>query len=120
MLRHGRVALLLFVVLSLAGCSLLRGEEGGEEETIVVRIDNQNFYDATVYLRWQSDRRRLGVVVGHTRRTFTTRLRAPTVQIEVQLLAGGGLVGDRVSVGPGDVVDVEVTAQQERLIVRVR
>ncbi|MGH7129295.1 MAG: hypothetical protein ACREIV_12055 [Planctomycetaceae bacterium] len=91
---------------------------GGDE--ITVSVDNRNFYDATVYVRWQSNRQRVGVVTGHARGTFTVPWRSPQIQVEVELLAGGRLGGDRVSVSPGDAVEVEVPAQPGRLLTRIR
>jgi hypothetical protein len=70
---------------------------------VTIVVENQNFYDATIYLRWYNgERRRLGTVTGYTTREFDTRWVAPEVQVEVDLLAGGTYRGDRISVSPGE------------------
>lgn len=110
-------AIVLAVAALLSGCSS-RGETRSEERVTIV-VDNQNFYDATVYLRWYSDRRRLGNVTGYTKREFDTTWHGPELQVEVDLLAGGTYRGDQVPVNPGETVQVELPANLSRLRVRI-
>ncbi len=110
-------AVVLIAAALLSGCSSRR--EARPEERVTIVVDNQNFYDATVYLRWYSDRRRLGNVTGYTKKEFDTTWHGPEVQVEVDLLAGGTYRGDQVSVSPGETVQVELPANLSRLRVRI-
>lgn len=106
-------ALLLSTAAVIAGLTACSGRGESEppapEAPVRVVIENQNFYDATIYLRWYSgERRRLGAVTGHTTKEFDTRWVAPEVQVEVDLLAGGTYRGDRISISPGESVEVQI------------
>ena len=119
-MRRTRVFLTLTSALIagaiLAGCG--KQSPANPDERVTVVVDNQNFYDATVYLRWYSDRRRLGNVTGYTKREFDARWQGPELQVEVDLLAGGTYRGDRISVSPGETVEVELPPNLDRLRVR--
>lgn len=112
----GTVAVAFVALGMLAGCGGKRAPVSDERVTVVV--DNQNFYDATVYLRWYSDRRRLGSVTGYTKVEFETAWQGPEVQVEVDLLAGGTYRGDRISVSPGETLQVELPPTLDRVRVR--
>lgn len=114
--------------IALVGTVMAAGVVGGAchkktqdlpDEWVTVVIDNQNFYDATVYLRWYSDRRRLGQVGGFSKKEFETRWVGPQVQVEVDLLAGGTYRGDQISVSPGETVIVELPPNLDRLQTRI-
>jgi hypothetical protein len=108
---------LLLLLLALSACSSRRGRrpQNNLYPPITVSIENQNFYDATVYLRWRGDRRRLGVVTGNSRGTFESQWYGPDVQIEIELLAGRRHTGDPIGVSPGDQLIVEIPANADRL-----
>ena len=75
MSRNRWIVMVALVALgAVAGCSSRRDVSPDQRVTVIV--DNQNFYDATVYLRWYSDRRRLGSVTGYTRKEFDAGWRA--------------------------------------------
>ena len=84
-------------------------------DRVTIEIENQNFNDATIYVRWGADRRRLGNVSGLRSATFHTDWRGPDLQIEVALLAGGTYLGPQVSVSPGDVIDVTLPPSLDRI-----
>ncbi|MCI0436166.1 MAG: hypothetical protein L0271_21365 [Gemmatimonadetes bacterium] len=105
----------LILLLALSACTSRRGRQATNAyPPITVSVDNQNFYDATVYLRWRGDRRRLGVVTGNTRTTYESPWYGPDVQIEIQLLAGNRHTGDPIGVSPGDQLIVEIPANADR------
>lgn len=82
-------------------------EEG--DAAISLRVDNNNFNDATLWVLADGARRRLGIVGGNTRRTFRipwTGVR--TVRVEVDLLAGGGFTTDPLSVERGEELDLVI------------
>ena len=109
--RGGRVWC-LSVYLFLAGCASTAEQDpfGGRpagETTVQVTIDNQAFYDATVWALWEGgSRERVGTVTALTTRTFTLNQRRDAVRFEVDLLTGPDFVGDRISVFPGDHIDL--------------
>lgn len=112
------IVMVALVALGVAaGCS--SRQDASPDQRVTVVVDNQNFYDATVYLRWYSDRRRLGSVTGYTRKEFDAGWQGPEVQVEVDLLAGGTYRGDRISVSPGETLQVELPPNLDRLRVRV-
>ena len=66
--RSFGVAMIVLLVAALAaGCAKNRSPAAQSDQVTIV-VDNQNFYDATVYLRWYGDRRRLGDVGGFSRK----------------------------------------------------
>lgn len=113
----GTLVVALVAAALVAGCGG-RSSAATPEEAVTIVVDNQNFYDATVYLRWYSDRRRLGVVGGYNERQFDTRWAGPELQVEVDLLAGGTYRGDRIAVSPGETIEVVLPPNLDRLITR--
>jgi hypothetical protein len=113
--RLAALALLLGALSVLADCSARsRRNQSTAFTPITVHVDNQNFNDVTVYLVWRSDRRRLGSVGGHTRASFTSPWYGPELQVELDVLAGSRIRGDRVAVNPGDEMVIEIPSAAER------
>ena len=110
-IRSGRVWC-LSVYLFLAGCASTAEQDpfGGRpvgETTIQVTIENQTFYDVTVWaLSEGGSRERVGAVSALMTRTFTLNLRWDVVRFEGDFLTGPDFVGDRISVFPGDHIDI--------------
>ena len=78
----------------------------GDEATILLTVDNQDFRDATVYADWNGVRQRVGMVIGKTTETFTVPWREYEVRLEVDFIGGGELkVADPMPVWPGDHLD---------------
>ena len=104
-------ALLLLVNLGCAARSRspFEGRADRGEEQIQVRIENQNFNDATVHVLRGGERIRLGVATGKTDKDFRVRWNF-TLPIEFQIsLVGGGSCRVRsMTVDPGDRVWVRV------------
>ncbi len=118
MLRILAITALAVGTTVATGCAK-KGARPASSETVTVIVDNQNFYDATVYLRWNSDRRRLGQVGGFNKKEFVTRWNGPELQVEVDLLAGNRHLGDRIPVSPGEVVEVELPPNLDRVRTRI-
>lgn len=109
----------IFVLLS-APAALLGGCAGGYSENpfqegsassreIQVRVQNQNFNDATIWAVWEGGGRdRLGTVTGNSTQTFTTRHRSNVVRFEVDFLAGGGYMSESIPVGPGERLELRL------------
>jgi hypothetical protein len=116
MKRSHAVSLFVLVILVAASCSSGRGrQQSSNYPPIKVSIENQNFYDATVYLSWRGDRRRLGVVGGNTTQTFESQWFGPEVTIQIDLLAGGRRTGDPIGISPGEELVVQIPANIDRL-----
>lgn len=106
-----RLALLALLVLgAAAACSTKRNRGGNSYPPVTFHVENLNFYDATVYAVWRSDRRRLGVVNGNSRQSFTANWNGPDVTLEIELLAGRRYRSDTIGISPGDEVVLEIPA----------
>jgi hypothetical protein len=109
-------AALLAGVLLIGACSAVGrwlggrpnpDEEPAPEPILTLHVENQNFYDATIYaLAASGERQRLGVVTGNNQGTFTFRWLHQELRVVIQLLAGGSRATDRVLVSPGDTLEL--------------
>lgn len=114
--RFNRHLLILLILVQATSCSSRRRNQRNDNfPPVKFSIQNLNFYDATVYLIWRSDRRRLGVVGGNSTKTFTSQWYGPEVQIELQMLAGSRVRSDRLGVNPGEEYVVEIPSDPNRL-----
>ena len=112
----------LWVCILTAACGV--GGRGGDVEPrtddLTLRVENQNFYDATIYLLTTIDRIRLGDVAGQQTRTFSFAWRDFDLQIEVHLVGVGSFVSELISVNRGDAVDLIIEPDAHRKRVRRR
>jgi hypothetical protein len=109
-MRNTGWAVGLLLALLLGGCGPFRTDDGlrGMDRTWVV-VENQNFYQATIFARVNSSRVRLGEVPGNSRGTLSApRPATGEIRVEVRLLAVGAFTSYPVSVAPGDTVHVTV------------
>lgn len=108
---NGKLRLLL-LLLVLAGtttaCVSRRGRTGNAYPPVRIHVQNLNFYDATIYAVWRTDRRRLGVVNGNDEKSFTSAWHAPDLTFEVELLAGSRYRSATIGVSPDDDVILEI------------
>ena len=108
---HLSAAVLLF------GCRLLGGGKGGSVDdeprpapVLTLHVENQNFYDATLYaLARSGEQQRLGVVTGNSQGTFTFRWQQDELRVLIRLLAGGSTATDPILVNPGDSLNLIIT-----------
>lgn len=114
--RVGIGAVLAMVIL-LGGC--LMGRSGGpafgtteREDAVKIFVTNLAFTDATLYAVTTGMRQRLGRITGKRESVFTLPLPFPTeMHLEIDLLAGPTCYTDRVTVDPGD--ELELTIQND-------
>lgn len=86
-------------------------DDSVEPRTVHVEVDNQNFYDATVYVITGAGERRLGIVPGKTEKTFVTRLAGlGDVRLRVRMLAGGSFTTERMTASPGEILVLIILA----------
>jgi len=115
MSRTPRLVLVLFLAAgAVAACASNRRARDPSFPPITVEVNNQNFYDATVYLLWRSDRHRLGVAAGNGKETFTTNWGGPEVTVVIEMLAGRRYQSVPIGVSPGDDLVVEIPVAPER------
>ncbi len=119
-----RRAILLAVVVAVAGCAgtselpnpFERG--GGASRSIRIDVVNNNFNEATVRAVARTERR-LGVVQGNGRETFTLPwVSVDDLRIRIDVLAGDRFTTNRVSVGPGDQVHLTIARPLYRSVLR--
>lgn len=117
-----RIAPILLAAMSvpsiLGGCAGQKGadtEPGLQRAEVSIEVENQNFSDARIYLLLYGDRTRLGLVPGHSTRTFSFPLPADDVRIEVRFIGGGGFVTEPMPVSPDDqlVLQIRPDANQQ-------
>ena len=112
------------VALALAGCAgaaerpnpFDRGAAAAR--SIRINVVNNNLNEATLRAVSRTERR-LGVVSGNGRESFTVAW--PTVddlRIRIDLLAGDEILTNRVSVGPGDTVYLTIANPLYRSLLR--
>ena len=79
--------------------------------TIRVEVENQNFYDATVYAITTAGEQRLGVVGGNSTKMFTARLTRPDfVHLRIRMLGGRSFKLDPIDASPGETLVLIIPA----------
>lgn len=110
-----RFAALLTLALLTASCARLLGrastpDEFDEEQPrhLTVEVDNQNFYDATIYAVQPGQRMRIGQVVGLTKETFQFLWPSLDLRMEIYLISVGSYYTWPLDVQPGDQLALTV------------
>ena len=115
MMQRPWLGLILVLVIGVSASCWSKRQRGGDEfPPIQVHVENQNFYDATIYLQWPGSRRRLGVTGGHETESFTADWIGPDVTFEVAMLAGQTYRGNKIGVSPGDELVVVIPVDPGR------
>jgi hypothetical protein len=115
-MRTRRFTLTWLGALSLlASCALLGHKSKDEPEEprkptqITLHVENQNFYDATIYaMASGGERQRLGNVTGNSQATFTFRWLHDELRVVIQLLAGRSGVTQTIPTNPGDTLNLVI------------
>ncbi|MDE2981005.1 MAG: hypothetical protein OXU74_07400 [Gemmatimonadota bacterium] len=124
MTRRLRFLAMALTAMALAGCAGAAEApnpfDGGSAAARSIRINvvNNNFNEATLRAVARTERR-LGIVPGNGRETFT--LAWPTVddlRIRIDVLAGDDILTNRISVGPGDTVYLTIANPLYRSLLR--
>ncbi len=114
--RSSLLALLILVLLA-ASCGPLarRGAGPGGPGRVPVEVENQNFYDATIYAIANGARVRIGQVGGNRSAILAAPFPATgQLGFEIRLLAIGAFTSHSVQVAPGDTVHLIVPADLHR------
>ena len=124
MTRRLRFLAMALAAMALVGCAgaveAPNPFDGGSAAARSIRINvvNNNFNEATLRAVSRTERR-LGIVPGNGRETFT--LAWPTVddlRIRIDVLAGDDILTNRISVGPGDTVYLTIANPLYRSLLR--
>lgn len=119
--RHGRWQA-VFGALAVAACASGSGgreagnpfgQDAADRQEIEIRVINLNFSDATVWALVQDGRReRLGIVSGKSDAEFVMSWPfSEDLRIEFDLLAGMRCYTERMRVDPGDLLELQISAQ---------
>ena len=115
---------LLAAVVAMAGCvgQATRSnpfEQGGaRSRSITIQAVNRNFNQATLQALGPVQRR-LGIVPGNGRRTFTlTWPSEDQLRIRIDLLAGGRATTNPISIKPGETAHLTVQNPVNRSLLR--
>ena len=109
---------------SIAGCVALACGGSSPEltpdpavtgDSLVIEIENQDFYDATIhYLFGGGNRRRLGMVTGNSRGRFTIRWDPRPLRFTINFVGAGATVSDEIQTSAGDIVGVTLPPNAHR------
>ena len=119
--RFAAIAVVLALVTGCAGSRQVSNpfEPGSaSSQSIRITVENNNFNEATLRAVSRTERR-LGVVPGNGRESFT--LNWPTVddlRIRIDILAGDRFTTNRISVGPGETVYLQIMNPVYRSLLR--
>jgi hypothetical protein len=113
--RFLRLAPLLLLPMLLSECAVLGGREAeplgeGRDRSILITVDNQEFQDATIYVRRFSSRIRLGTVIGKRTQDFEIDWVHPDIQLEVSFIAAGSFLTETLPVQPGEHLELWIMA----------
>ena len=114
-----RLSAVLVLALGLAACAKPESKNpfatpgsGRGEASIQVRVENQNFGDATIHAIRGGERIRLGQVTGKSDKSFTLRWNfSLPLEFEINIIGGQGCGVRPMSVDPGDRVWVRIPTQ---------
>ncbi len=83
-----------------------------DRDEIVIEVRNFNFNDATVWtIRREGRDQKLGIVTGKSDKTFRIRWEVPQpLRLEFDLLASVRCVTDELTVDPGDILQLQISA----------
>jgi len=116
--RAPRVLLAALLASSMSGCfgrSEARNPFAGStrgQERIRIRVENQNFNDATIHAVRGGERVRLGEVTGKSDKDFTLRWSfSVPLEFEIHLVGGGSCSVRPMHVDPGDRVWVRIPTE---------
>jgi hypothetical protein len=107
----------------ITACAARQPEGEGPAEPrpdleITIEVENQNFYDARIYLVLFGERTRLGQVSSHSTRTFSFAAGPDEVSIEVSFIGGGGFVTEPMAVTAGDELKLVITPAGDRRFIK--
>ncbi len=114
-----RAVLMAILVLAPGACARVTstrnpfaGGSRGGEGSIEVRIENQNFGDATIHALRGGERIRLGQVTGKSQQNFKIRWNfSVPIEFRVDLVGGEGCGVRPMTVDPGDHVWLRIPTQ---------
>ncbi|MCG6989459.1 MAG: hypothetical protein LJF06_14950 [Gemmatimonadetes bacterium] len=109
---------ILLLLLLPAGCASATGSANpfaaaSGASRIHIKVQNDNFYDATIWAVVNGARQqKLGVVTGKQNADFTMAWTVPRIlQLEIDLMTGNmSCRTDALTVDPGDDLELQITA----------
>ena len=97
------------------GSSRARPTSGGlGQQEVSVVIENENFYDATVYTCRDARRERLGVVTSSQTREFRFRWVSGDLRFLIDFTGGGSHITNPLYVETGEELNLVITTHMHR------
>lgn len=107
------------LTVAIAACGARQAADQGSAAEpayeVTIEVENQNFYDARVYLLKFGRRERLGSVSGNGARVFSFRVEPGEVRFFVDFIGSGEFTTRGMEVSPGDELVLIVSAGSHRL-----
>ncbi len=117
--------LALAAVTLVAALSACAGRVGSAEvaepragAVASVEVENQNFYDARIYLLTSGKRQWLGPVSGHSTEVFQFNLPQHDVRFEVTFVGAGAFITQEITTYDGDELLLVLMPDDHRLRLR--
>jgi hypothetical protein len=103
----------MLVLAAVAACG--GGGYGGTPEpavsgdSIVVEVDNLNFYDASITYSYRGGtRRRLGTVTGKSKQSFTIKWEPVNLRFEINFVGGNRTTSQEIYAEAGEIVELRL------------
>ena len=112
MTTFARPVALPLLIAAVAGCATSPAPDpmrmGADTDTVLLTVQNDNYWDATIHANWGGVRERVGFVVGKTTETFSIEWRRDDVAFDVAFIGDGGWRSEVMMVLPGDHLELTI------------
>ena len=112
MTTFARPLALPLLVAAVAGCATSPAPDpmrmGADTDTVLLTVQNDNYWDATIHSNWGGVRDRVCFVVGKTTATFSFEWRRDDVAFDVAFIGDGGWRSEVMMVLPGDHLELRI------------
>jgi hypothetical protein len=83
-------------------------------DSIMVEVENQDFYDASIQYSYRGTERRLGNVTGKSQGSFTIPWEPVPIRFTINFIGAGRTVSDEIPVERGDILVLRLPPDAHR------